>query len=59
MVKIITNFEVLMKLAHLESEARKTGNKRAIEKAIEQHEHYRQLCLQADEMQVGITKGEL
>ena len=52
MIKLVTNFGILMRLAKEESEAKKLGDKERIKKAEEEHESYRQLCLMADSMTI-------
>lgn len=58
-MKLITNFGVLCRLARAEAEAKKSGDPVLIEKATKAHEEYKELCLKADEMQIGLTFGEL
>lgn len=48
MIKVVTNFGILMRFA--KAEAKKLGDKEKIKKAEEEHENYRQLCLIADSM---------
>ncbi len=67
MVKIISNFGILMKLAkkvgetELAFKADPTNQKLLNEynEACEKHENYRQICLKSDEMGIGISKGNL
>lgn len=49
-LKIVTDFRVLMQLAHEQAQARLHGTPEEYAKAREEHEAYRQLCLEADEM---------
>ena len=50
MIKIVTDFRVLMQLARAEAQARLHGTQEEYEKAKQKHEEYRRLCLKADEM---------
>ena len=49
-IKIITNWSVLMDKARAVAKAKASGDEKAIKMAEEDHESYRQLCLDADEM---------
>lgn len=51
-MKIIANFGTLMKLASKLGKAKKKGDKEIIKKAQEEHDNYKQICLEADEMQI-------
>ena len=66
MIKIVTSFQTLMYLAHLcgqaELKAQASGLPEDIEAfriAEENHEAYRQLCLQSDRMTLGMSQGDL
>jgi hypothetical protein len=59
MIRIVTNFRVLIKLAKELSNAEKTGDLNKIKIAKEKHDQYKALCLSADSMNLGITSGEL
>lgn len=50
MIKTVTFFSTLMRLARAEAKAVKCGTPAEIEEAKRQHEAYRQLCLKADKM---------
>ena len=49
-LKLITNFGLLLRLAHKEAQARLNGTEEEYEKAKAEHEAYAKLCLKADEM---------
>lgn len=53
MVKIITSFHVLMQKAKALGAAKKSGDPEAIALAQADHDAYRDLCLEADEMSLG------
>lgn len=48
-----------MQLAGALGQAKKSGNLATIEKAQKEHDEYRDLCLQSDEMTTGMSVGEL
>lgn len=56
---VATDFRELMRLAWNLGKAKKSGNKKAIEKAQNEHDSYRDLCLKADQMNLGCTYGAL
>ena len=58
-IKIVTDFRVLMQLAQALGQAEKSGDQDAIEKAKAEHDAYRDLCLKADKMNLGIPNGAL
>ena len=58
-VKTITNFNELMRLAHLLGKARMSGNEDEIKKAQKEHDDYAKLCLEADEMRLDVSRGFL
>ncbi len=58
-VKVVTDFRELMRLAKALGDARKTGNVVAIAEAQAAHDAYRDLCLSADSMSLGVTHGDL
>lgn len=57
-MKIITDFRILIALAHEVGKANKRGNKEEIEKVEREHNAYKELCLRAKEVSLGISKGE-
>lgn len=59
MVKTITNWQTLMKYAHELGQARKSGDKERIIKAEETHDNYKELCLKADAMNLGVRNRDL
>jgi len=58
-VKIITDFRVLMQKAHALGRAKQDGSADEIAKAQADHDAYRDLCLKAEKMNLGIPRGEL
>ena len=58
-IKIVTDFRMLMQLAQALGQAEKSGDQDAIEKAKAEHDAYRDLCLKADKMNLGIPNGAL
>lgn len=58
-MKVITSFQTLMKHAHELGQARLRGNPEEIAAAEAKHDSYRDMCLQSDEMSLGITVGAL
>lgn len=59
MIKIVTSFSTLLRLARNLSNAEANGNKELIAKAKAAHDSYRDLCLKADGMQIHTTCGNL
>lgn len=59
MIKIKTDFRVLMAHAAAVGAAKKSGDPLRIENAVKEHDAYKELCLNADEMALGITWGQL
>lgn len=59
MVKIVTDFRVLMQLSYNIKEAKKTGNKQEIEEAQKAHDEYKELILKSEFIQTGHTVGSL
>jgi len=57
MVKIITDFRILMQYAYELGEAKKTGDLEKIAEAQKRHDIYRDICLDSDEMSIGLTVG--
>ena len=56
---ITTSFHELIRLAKILGKARQSGDQQAIATAQADHDAYRDLCLKADTMTLGITCGEL
>lgn len=59
MIKVITNFSTLMRLAHALGQAKKNGDAAAIDHAQKAHDAYAELVRHADEMVTGLTHGQL
>jgi hypothetical protein len=55
MIKIIANFGHLVRLAKEMSDAEISGNKELYKIKKEEHESYKKICLEADEVQIGIN----
>lgn len=53
MVKVVTYFETLMRLAHELGQARLSRDPVRIARAQRRHDEYAQLCLDSDEMVIG------
>ena len=58
-VNVVTDFGTLLRLAHTVGKAKKSGDRVAIAKAEAEHDAYRDLCLKADRMSLGMTSGGL
>jgi hypothetical protein len=58
-MKTVTDFGVLMRLASRLGKAKQSGTKEDIEKAQQEHDAYKKLCLESDEMSTGVTSQEL
>ena len=58
-IEIVTDFRVLMRLARALGQAEKSGDQDAIAKAKAEHDAYKDLCLRADRMNLGVTYGSL
>lgn len=56
-VKIITDFRVLMQKAHALGKAKLSGDETEIAAAQADHDAYRDLCLKAERMNLGIPYG--
>lgn len=56
---VTTHFSELIRLAKAEAIAKKSGNKELIDKAIKEHEEYKEMCLAADKMIINLTRGDL
>lgn len=59
MIKLITNFRVLLRLAKAVAVAERNGDREQITRTQAEHDQYRELCLQADEMSTGIRYEHL
>lgn len=57
-IKVITDFRVLMSLAHELGKARLSKDVERIEIAKRKHDEYKHLCLQSDEINIGLTHGD-
>lgn len=51
-IKVIANMGELMRKAKAEAKAIKEGNPNKIKKAKDDHEAYKKICLDADEIQL-------
>jgi len=58
-LKVVADFRTLLTLARTMADAIKSGDPEAIEKATKEHNEYKQICLDADEMSIGFTRGAL
>lgn len=58
-IKLVTSFQELLRLARAEAEARKSGDPVALAEAVAAHNAYKELCLRADSMSLGVTQGAL
>lgn len=58
-IRIVTDFRVLMQLAKLVGQAKKSGDREAIAKAEKEHDEYRDLCLRSDRVNLGVSYGDL
>ena len=58
-IEIVTDFRVLMQLARAVGQAEKRGDQEALAKAKAEHDAYKDLCLRADRMTLGLPYGEL
>jgi len=58
-IEIVTDFRVLMQLARAVGLAEKSGDQEAIAKAKAEHDAYKDLCLRADRMNLGVPYGAL
>ena len=54
MIEIVTNFGTLLRLARAQYEAEQTGDIDLIERARRAHDAYKELCLNANKMDIGI-----
>jgi hypothetical protein len=59
MVKIVTYWSTLMYYASQMGKAERAGNDDAYEYWKRKHDSYRDMCLQADEMVLPGSKGDL
>lgn len=58
-IEVVTDFRVLMQLARALGQAEKSGDQEAIAKAKAEHDAYKDLCLRADRMNLGVPYGAL
>ena len=58
-IKIVTDFRVLMQKAHTLGNAIKSGDAAEIAAAQADHDAYRDLCLKAEKIILGIPYGAL
>lgn len=58
-IQVVTDFRELMRLSRALGQARKSGDPSAIARAQSAHDAYRDLCLKADRMALGVTQREL
>lgn len=58
-LEIVTDFRVLMRLAWAVGQAKKNGDQDLIAKAEAEHDAYKDMCLNADRMNLGVTYGAL
>ena len=56
---IVADFRILMQKAHALGQAEKRGNPAEIQKAQEDHDAYKSICLNADQLATGLTAGAL
>lgn len=54
-IKVVTDFRVLMQLARAVGLAKKSGDPEALSKAEAEHDAYKELCLKADRMSLGVA----
>jgi hypothetical protein len=54
-----TDFRVLIQLAQTMGQAKKSGDEAAFSKAKAEHDAYKDLCLRADKMTLGVKYGAL
>lgn len=52
-MKVVTFWHTLMKLAKEVGEAKRSRDPERTRKAEEEHDAYKQLCLESDEMAIG------
>jgi hypothetical protein len=58
-MEIVTSFKTLMILAKAAADAERRGDPQEIEKAVREHDEYRDLCLQSDRMMLHCYYGDL
>jgi len=58
-MNISTDFRVLLKLAYELGQAEKVGEPDKIAAAKKRHDEYKDLCLQAERMELGCTYKDL
>lgn len=58
-IQLRTDFRILLILAKAVADAERQGNPEAISKAVAEHDAYKELCLRADKMTIGLARKEL
>lgn len=58
-IEVVTDFRVLMRFAYAVGQAKKSGDQEAFAKAKAEHDDYKDLCLRADRMNLGVPYGAL
>lgn len=58
-IRITTDFRHLMELARALGQARQSGDEQQIQLAQREHDAYKELCLKADDMILGVPAGDL
>ena len=58
-LKLVCSMQTLMMYAAEVGKARKSGDPERIKQAEKKHDDYVQWCLEADELHMGMTVGEL
>lgn len=58
-IKTMADIGELMRLAKALGNARKSNDVGLISKAKQAHDAYRDICLEANEIRTGLTKGDL
>lgn len=58
-LKIVCDMRTLMKYAYDLGQARLSKDPERIAEAKEKHDSYKRICLDADEIRLGMTRGKL
>lgn len=58
-MKIVANFQTLMKLAKEVGDAKRSGDEQRLAQAERAHNAYKEICVKADELHTGYTYGDL
>ena len=58
-IKVIASFATLYQLAHKLGKAKLSGDKEAIKKAHKEHDAYKKICMEADEVSLHCTYGDI